>query len=365
MPVLQRRRRNRAVIITFTAALAAAALAGGACERAATAFMERAAAQNLRSNFVAENSAGLHVLLCGAGSPLPDPQRGGPCVAVIAGGRVFVFDAGAGASRTLAALRIPQGAVEAVFLTHFHSDHIDGLGELMLQRWVGGNHQNPLPVYGPEGAAEIVEGLNRAYAQDARYRTEHHGAEIAPPSGVGGAARPFAAPAEGQSAALIKDGELEISAFRVAHEPVSPAVGYRINFRGRSAVISGDTVRSPNLEAFAKGADLLVHEALSPELVGMLTKAAEAAGRPRLAKITRDILDYHATPVQAAQSAEAAGARHLLFYHIVPPLRVAPMEGIFLKGVAEAYTGPVTLGRDGTWVRLPEKSDAVEVEELL
>lgn len=96
-----------------------------------------------------------------------------------------------------------------------------------------------------------------------------------------------------------------------------------------------------------------------------MTESAEQAGRANLAKITRDILDYHATPVQAAEVARDAGARHLLYNHIVPPLPLPPMEDLFLEGVADVYPGPVTVGRDGTFVRMPAGSDAIEVEELL
>ena len=129
--------------------------------------------------------------------------------------------------------------------------------------------------------------------------------------------------------------------------------------------MSGDTIKSANLQKFAQGVDLLVHEALAPQLVEILTRGATNAGRKNLAKITRDILDYHTSPVDAAEIARDAGVGHLLFNHIVPPLLLAPMEDIFLEGVDEAYAGPVTIGRDGTLVRLEAGSDAIEVVDLL
>lgn len=328
-------------------------------------LMERGVRANMLSSLLDELPEGLHVALCGAGSPLPDPKRSGPCTAVVAGKRLFVVDAGAGASRMLSTLRLPQGAIEAVLLTHFHSDHIDGLGEVLLQRWVGGAHQAPTPVFGPDGVEQVVEGLNLAYAADRVYRVEHHGEAIVPGSGHGGAAQPFAAPAPGEAHTVLEDGELAIRAFLVSHDPVRPAVGYRFDYRGRSVVISGDTVRSENLERFAQGVDLLVHEALAPQLVGVLTRAARAAGRDNLAKITIDILDYHASPVDAALSATRVGAKHLLFHHIVPPLILPTMEALFVEGVAEVYTGPFTVGRDGTLVKMPAGESDVEVVQLL
>ena len=196
---------------------------------------------------------------------------------------------------------------------------------------------------------------------DAGYRTAHHGAAAAPPAGAGMQARPFPAPAPGETREVWSSGGLRVVAFAVEHEPVSPAVGYRFEYGGRSVVISGDTRRSANLVASARGADLLVHEALSPALVAALRRAADAAGRANLAKILGDIPDYHTSPVEAAGIAREAGARHLLFTHVVPPLPLPGLDVVFLEGVADAFEGGVTLGRDGTFVSLPSGGDAVEV----
>ena len=127
---------------------------------------------------MSELSDGLHVVLCGAGSPLPDPKRSGPCVAVIAGQQVFVVDAGAGASPRLSDLRFPQGRIDAILLTHFHSDYIDGLGELLMQRWVNRGARTPVPIHGPTGVEEVVDGVNRVYRLDSVYRVAHHGEAI-------------------------------------------------------------------------------------------------------------------------------------------------------------------------------------------
>lgn len=329
------------------------------------ALMERQAARTMGASLVSDLPDGLHVVLCGAGSPLPDPARSGPCVAVVAGKRLFVVDSGAGSSKTLGRTGLPQGAIEAVFLTHFHSDHIDGLGELLLQRWVGGQHHEPVPIHGPTGVEEVVAGIDREYAQDRTYRVAHHGADTVPPSGAGGRAVPFTPPPAGEAVTLLQDGDLTVRAFTVEHEPVKPAVGYRFDYKDRSVVLSGDTKKSTNVALFAKDVDLLVHEALAPQLVQVLIDAAGRAQRPNIGKIATDILDYHTTPVEAAEIARDAHAGALLFYHIVPPLLIAPLEGIFLEGVAETYPGPVVIGTDGTIVRLPAGSDTIEFDELL
>ena len=345
------------------ALLAAAATLVLACGPVALRVMRAGAERAITADPIGELPDGLHVSLCGAGGPLPDPERSGPCVAIVAGASLFVVDAGSGGARNL---QSPDGGwragnIDALFLTHYHSDHIDGLGELGLQRWVGGNHQSPLPVFGPEGLLKILMGFERAYSLDARYRVAHHGEAVVPPDGAGFEARPFETPALGKSLLLLDEEGVQIRVFRVEHDPVDPAVGYRFDYGGRSLVVSGDTKKSESLLANAKDVDLIVHEALSKELVGVMNEAATAAGNAAMAKITSDILDYHTSPVEAAEIAEAADAKHLLFYHVVPALPIPGLASVFLDGVSDAFSGGVTLGRDGTTISLPAGSGAVEV----
>ncbi|MGH0036386.1 MAG: MBL fold metallo-hydrolase [Myxococcota bacterium] len=328
-------------------------------------LLDRIVATNMQGSLLDDLPDGLHVVLCGAGSPLADPKRSGPCTAVVAGGRLFVVDAGSGASRVMSRMRLPQGEIDAILLTHFHSDHIDGLGELLLQRWANSGATTPVPLHGPEGVGEVVEGLDRAYRQSRAYRVAHHGEAVVPSGGAGATALPFRAPRDGEEVVVVDDAGLRVVAFRVDHAPVEPAVGYRFDYGGRSVLLSGDTTKSANLQRFAGDVDLLVHEALSRDLVSVLGRGARAAGRERLAKIIDDIQDYHASPVEAAEVARDAGVGHLLFNHIVPPLPIAPLEDLFLEGVSDVYQGPVTLGRDGTLVILEAGGAEVEVRELL
>ncbi|MEQ8860994.1 MAG: MBL fold metallo-hydrolase [Pseudomonadales bacterium] len=327
--------------------------------------MSRALDANMTGDAIAELPDGLHLAVCGAGAPLPAAERSGPCLAVIAGRRLFLVDSGSNGIRNLQRMGLPAGRIEAVLLTHFHSDHIDGLGETSMLRWTAGSNSEPLPVYGPTGVERVVAGFNEAYALDATYRTAHHGALVAPPGGAGSRAMPFALPGAGAPISLIDDGDLHIRAFVVDHEPVVPAVGYRFDYGGRSLVISGDTKESAEVERLARDVDLLAHEALAAQLVGLMNRAARDAGRDNLAHITQDILDYHTTPEEAAAVAERAGARHLLLYHIVPPLPLPGLATAFLEGVGDRYPGPVTLSVDGTFVTLPAGSGAIEVSQRL
>jgi ribonuclease Z len=342
--------------------LAVAGLPG--CGDQVLSFMGRRIEANLSADLPAELPDGLHVLVCGAGGPLPDPERSSACLLVIAGERVLLFDVGAGASRNMALSGIQPGQVERVFLTHFHSDHIDGLGELATLRWAGGDWRTPLAVHGPDGVAEIVSGFNLAYRRDQTYRTAHHGLDVTPPSAAGLSAEAFREPTSEVLDVVFEDGALRVAAFEVDHAPVDPAVGYRIDYKDRSIVISGDTNKSANLITHARGVDVLFHEALSRKLVGVIHQAAENVGNTTMARITDDILDYHASPVEAAESAAEAKAGALIVYHVVPPLPLAPLEGIFEEGMSDAYSGPIEIAVDGTFVSLPAGSDAIELDEL-
>ncbi|MCA3749884.1 MAG: MBL fold metallo-hydrolase, partial [Phenylobacterium sp.] len=214
--------------------------------------MARAMDRNLAAAPADGLPDGLHVALCGSGSPMPDPTRAGPCTAVLAGERLFVFDSGAGSVRNLTLMGMAPARVERVFLTHFHSDHIDGLGELMLQHWAGGAAKTPVPVHGPTGVETVVSGLMTAYGPDRGYRIAHHGEAVVPPSGFGGEARPFAIGTGPAQVTLIDEPDLKIRAFPVDHAPVSPAVGYIVEYKGRKAVISGDTDITASVEQAAR-----------------------------------------------------------------------------------------------------------------
>jgi len=319
----------------------------------AVRLMEPMIAKNMSRNLAQELPDGLHVVVCGSGSPLTDLKRSGPCTAVIAGTRVFVVDAGEGAQETLAVAGLSPARIERVLLTHFHSDHIDGLGGLALQHWAAGASRSPLPLVGPTGVEQIADGLNLVYAQDKAYRIAHHGEAVVPPSGSGLVAQPFAAPPKGPGVVILNEGGLKITAFSVDHEPVMPAVGYRFDYKGRSVVVSGDTARSASLVLNSKDVDLLVHEALSPRLVGLLGNAAGDAGRDNVVKVAKDILTYHTTPEVAADEAKAAGARALLLTHMVPPIPIRALEGPFLGDARKRFEGPLWVANDLDLISLP------------
>ncbi len=306
---------------------------------------------------------GLHVYMCGAGSPLPDPKRSGPCMGVLAGDQAFIFDTGSGGNKRLALMGFPLGAVDEIFLTHLHSDHIDGLGEMLMQVWVNGGRSAPVPVAGPIGTQQVVDGFNAAYTLDSGYRVAHHGTQTIHPDGAGGAPVEIAMP--GDSDVVYQKGDVKITAYRVSHKPISPAFGYRIDYKDRAVSISGDTVYDPNVAANSKDVDILFHEALNMEMTGAMRDAAKAAGRDRVSKIFGDILDYHTSPVDAAKTAKAAKAKALVLYHIVPMLPSDSLIPVFLRGTSSEFDGKISVSQDGQIYRLPAGRKEIIYEDGL
>jgi ribonuclease Z len=200
---------------------------------------------------------------------------------------------------------------------------------------------------------KVVGGFQAAYDLDRGYRIAHHGPLVVPPSGFGGDARPFDIDRTGPNILVIDRPDLKVIAFPVDHGPVKPAVGYLFIYKGRRVVVSGDTAPSARLEATARGADVLVHEGLSPPLVDIQRQAAIAHHRDNIAQILHDILSYHTTPEQAAAIAQRAHVRYLLFTHVIPPLPLEALEGPFLGHSRDIFHGPIRVGRDGDFLTLP------------
>jgi len=321
------------------------------------------AAKRMATDTQKDLADGLHLGLCGAGSPFPDDKRSGPCTVVVAGKKLLVFDAGSGAARNLGKMGFNLGHIYAIFLTHFHSDHIDGLGELMLQRWVTVSNKTPVPVYGAAGVEEVVGGLLQTYRHDQHYRVTHHGDATMPASGFGGTPVRFEVDAD-KAVVVLKDEDLEITAFAVDHGPVHPAMGYRVNYKGRSVVISGDTKKSATVQREAQGVDLLVHEALSTPLMAILKDGATQSNRLNLVKIFDDVLNYHTSPEEAAELARDANVGYLLYNHIAPPLPLPGMADAFVGKANTVYTGPIRVGEDGDFISLPAGSKVIDYRKL-
>ena len=323
------------------------------------AIAKRMAAQRLASDPLKNLPDGLHVAICGAGSPMPDDQRGGPCTLVMAGQQMFVFDTGNTSARNINKMGFNAGLIDGIFITHFHSDHIDGLGELMLQRWVSKPNSTPVPVFGPAGIDTVVNGFLQAYSLDRGYRVAHHGDKVLPNQGFGAVATPFALQ-DDKATVIFENADTRITAFSVSHAPIHPAVGYHIRYKDRSLVISGDTTPSAHVQREAQGVDLLIHEAMSTELMQLIQEGAHDAKRDKLEQLMKDILNYHSTPQEAAQIASKAQVKFLLLNHVAPPLPLPGLVDVFLKGTADIFKGQIQVAKDGDVVSLPAGQTAIQ-----
>jgi ribonuclease Z len=297
---------------------------------------------------------GMRVVICGSASPLGnDPERAQACIAVLTEEHFFLFDTGARSPLRMAQARLPMGRLDGVFLTHFHSDHFSALPDVNLNSWVQGRRES-LTVYGPPGVATVVDGLNLAYGPDRSYRVAHHGPELLPP-----AAGPMTAMTITPDQVAWQDELMTITSFTVNHHPVEPAVGFRLAYRGRSVVISGDTVAVDSLFEAARGADLVLHDALSRTLLDPMIAVATDLGVPQLPAIMTDVIDYHADSLNLEDRAEAAGIRQLAYYHLVPVPANALAERMFARGLSD----DTLLVRDLHTFDLPPDSTEILISE--
>jgi ribonuclease Z len=273
------------------------------------------------------------VTLLGTGTPIPSKDRFGPCTLVEAGDQKLLIDAGRGATIRLSQLNIPIGRIDALFLTHFHSDHTVGVPDIWLTGWLEshfGTRRTPLRVVGPRGVEALMSGLRRAYADDIKIRTadEKLGAD-----GIAVSVHEYV-----RDGVVYDRGGVKVIAFEVDHgDVIKPAHGYRIEYAGRIAVISGDTRFNENVVKYGAGADLLVHEV--------------AIARPELLPepYIQRIMAHHTTAPEAGivfsrTRPKLAAYTHIVFLasKTVPPATVADL----IAETRTTYGGPLEVGED-------------------
>lgn len=271
------------------------------------------------------------VVLTGTGVPVPDPERAGAGTLVELDGVRLQVDAGRGTVMRLTGSITPVASLDAVLLTHHHSDHLVGLADLVLTRWVAGAHTTT--IVAPEGpTSRFATGLLDQWQDDIAVRIEH--ADHGGPPEVDVVA--FEAPAGPTE--VWRSGEVTVTAVSVHHEPVLPAVAYRIDGPGGSVVVSGDTAVCDEVEALAEGADVLVHEV-------RLRSFAEAVVGTHYEAIAA----YHADAVDLGGLAQRAGVGRLVLTHLIPP----PVDGYepFVEEVRRGgFAGELVAGPDLTTV---------------
>ena len=309
-------------------------------------------------SFLPENDA-LTGLVCGSRAPIYDPNRAESCILVQAGDDIYIFDTGNGSLKNLTDWSIPWGKVKAIFYTHLHSDHISELNEFHLNTWIPGRRSEKLKVYGPEGVQMLTDGIELAYTKDFIFRNEHHGDLLAPLDVVGFETHTV----DLKNPILIDEDNLKITAYSVSHDPVEPALGYRIDYKGRSMSISGDTTYDQNLVKNSKNVDVLFHESMSLEILDLINQVAKSNNDFIADTVTIDILDYHTPVMDVVKAANEANVKHLVFYHHLPAPRNKLMEDIMYRGVDDVMD-EWTSSHDGTRVILPIGSTEILVDRI-
>lgn len=293
------------------------------------------------------------LLFCGTGSPNRTPHRGQPCTALVAAGKLFLFDAGEGSIAKLAEYEAPLGRLHTIFLTHLHSDHVSGVAEVMHNSWLYGR-RHELAVVGPPGTARMVAGFEAAYSDDLDERTRVLGIEAISPALAFSGARDEEV--GGDEIRTFYDAEgLVIKAFQIDHPDWPHAYGYRIEHKGKVIVISGDTRASESIVTHARGADLLVHEALNMEAMTHIGAAMDRTGGPIPGSRMARIAEVHTTTHELADLAERAEVKALAITHLIPaipPNWVA--DQFFVDGMSVRYGGPIMIARDGDWLDLSD-----------
>lgn len=279
---------------------------------------------------IAPKEGEMRVTLLGTGSPVPSATRFGMSTLVQAGGYNFVFDAGRGNVVRLTQAGVALGKIDGVFLTHYHSDHVNGLSDLWMTGYIPafGGRQGGFHVYGPKGAKQLVDGLKVAHADDIRVRVADGELKEDTTKIV---AHEFA-----EAGVVFNQNGVVITAFDVEHDhnnAIQPAMGYRIDYAGRSVLISGDTIPNTNVVKYGKGVDVLIHE---------VAEFKDTTALPQ-------VYSHHTNPRQAGEIFSQTQPKMAVYSHIVngvsPKIVGIPDEELIERTRAN-YKGPLMVGRD-------------------
>ena len=279
-------------------------------------------------------------LLGTASGPRAFVDKAGISTLVEAGGERLLFDAGRGSMQRLVQAGFPMNAVTKLFLTHLHSDHVIGVPDLMLSPWSAAPERKvPLEIWGPAGTRDMMRRLEEAFAFDIHMRRDVD--ENFSPDGIKIVAHDI------QVGKVYEKNGVTVTAFLVSHGLVKPSYGYRVDYAGRSVALSGDTSPNDSLVAICKGVDVLIHEAIDPDVLRRLVPDTQRM---------HAIVARHTTPEQAAGIFAKVAPRLAVFSH-------SPGTSAIVEQTRRSYPGRVEMGEDlmvidiGTEVRVRPPAD--------
>jgi len=272
------------------------------------------------------------ILLGTGGGPRPRKASSAPAQVILANETAYVVDCGDGVARQLAFAGVPLPQLRHVFLTHHHSDHNADYGNLLWLAWAAGLRKR-VDTWGPPPLEEMTRLFFEMNASDIETRIADEGRVPL---------RPLIYVHElYQGGFVLQDENVRVTASLVDHPPVVPSFGYRFDAADRSLVISGDTAPSENLVELARGADVLVHEALYVPAVDRLV-----ARVPNAASLKQSILSHHTSAEDAGRVAEAAGVKVLVLSHLVPPDDASVTDEMWIAAARTHFRGKVIVGKD-------------------
>ena len=243
----------------------------------------------------------------------------------------YVVDAGYGVSFKLVEAGIPLNTLRYVFITHHHSDHNLDLGPLLYNAWACGL-RSEIALYGPAGTTSLI----RAYWESNRFDIETRIADEGRPD-----LRKLVTVHEFGEGPVFANADVEVTALRVVHPPVTETYALKFAFAGKTVVFSGDTAYFPPLAAFAQGADCLVHEVMyGPALERLVQR------NPNAASLMAHLMASHTLAEDVGRIASAAGAKKLVLNHFVPGDDTSLTDRDWLDAVRTTFPGDIALGRD-------------------
>jgi ribonuclease BN (tRNA processing enzyme) len=289
-----------------------------------------------RSQSAAKSGTRL-VFLGTKGGPRIDNGPSNPANLLMVNDTPFVIDCGMGVSRQLVSAGVQLSSVKYIFITHHHSDHNLEYGNLVYNAWATGL-STPVYSFGPVG----IEAMTRTYWELNKFDIETRIADEGRPD-----PRPLLIAKDINEGLVLQTPEVKVTAFRTPHPPIVDNFAYKFETPDGTIVFSGDTAYNPKLADFAKGADVLVHEALYVPWVDLMVARTKNGST-----LKKHLLDSHTTAEDVGRIADAANVKLLVMSHLVPgDLEVTDDD--WSNEARKNFKGRIIVARDLKELKLP------------